>query len=97
MEIMHISTLENDADICTKNLDGENHTQIRESLWKGVMKAWTNYDKLIASMHWREDVKKRDRVASLIQSIKESMNELDNLNDDSDGEIYNKRMKISWH
>lgn len=96
MEIKFVGTAENEADICTKNLDCANHEQIRDHLQNGTMKVWIDYKSLIASMHWREDVKKQDRVTLLVQSIEESIKELNDLNEDTDDETFNKRMKISW-
>ena len=94
MEIKYVGTIDNEADICTKNLDGANHERIREFLRCGTMRIWTDYDKVIASMPQREDVKKRDRVTSIV--IRCIDDDDDDSNEDTEERVFCKRMKILW-
>ena len=97
MDVKFVGTLENEANICTKNLDGSDHTKFRERLRTGTLGMWLNYQLMTDPMPRREDVKQLKRVATLVQSIES--NDDNDLNED--GEIsencyFNKRMKISW-
>ena len=97
MDVKFVGTLENEADICTKNLDGPDHTKFRERLRTGTLGVWLNYQLMMDPMPQREDVKQPKRVTSLVQSI-ESGNDND-LNEDgeiSENHYFNKRMKILW-
>ena len=97
MDVKFVGTLETEANICTKNLDGPDHTKFRERLRTGTLGMWLNYQSMTDPMPRREDFKQLKRVASLVQSI-ESNNHND-LNEDeeiSENCYFNKRMKILW-
>ena len=76
MDVKFVGTLENEANICTKNLEGPDHTKFRKRLRKGALGMWLKYQSMTDPMPRREDVKQLKRVASLVQSI-----ESDNDND----------------
>ncbi|HEY9706752.1 MAG TPA: Ty1/Copia family ribonuclease HI, partial [Oculatellaceae cyanobacterium] len=95
MDIRFVGTENNEADICTKNLDGTSHIRIQEAIRLGTLGVWINHAKLLASLPWREDVNKRDRDAVLYVQVHEA----DDYNDSDEigGKfLFQKRMKISW-
>ena len=98
MDVKFVGTFKNEASICTKNLEGPDHTKFRERLCNGTLGMWLNYQSMMDPMPQREDVKQLKRVVSLqVQSI-ESNND-NNWNEDkeiSENCFFNKRMKILW-
>ena len=74
MDVRFVGTLENEADICTKNLEGPDHTKFRERLRAGTLGVWLNYQSMTDPMPRREDVKQLKRVATLVQSIESVIN-----------------------
>ena len=88
MQVIHVRSDQNEADLCTKNVTIAIHEKFRENIRNGRLRIWEEYGKLIpASMSRREDVKKR--------AVNEGVHDIDT--GDVDYNLpFEKRMKISW-
>ena len=71
MDIKFVGTLENEASICTKNLEGPDHKKFKGRLRTRTLGVWLNYQLMMDPMPRREDVKQLKRVVSFqVQSFK---------------------------